>query len=57
MISADDNDSGWPQYVAWTITVAFGTAIATKLGEWGVEVVREKVKARGGKPNPPEEPK
>jgi hypothetical protein len=44
---ADDHDgSGWPRYAAWTIWIALGTAVATKLGEWVIEEVKARVKSK-----------
>jgi hypothetical protein len=37
---------GWPEYAAWTVAISFGTALATKLGEWVADECRRRAAAR-----------
>jgi hypothetical protein len=42
MMSDGDDKYDWPHYAAWTVAIAFFTAIATKTGEWVVEAAKNR---------------
>lgn len=39
-------DEAWAKHARWTIAIAAGTAVATKLAEWLVERVRATVEKK-----------
>lgn len=47
--SADGDWRDWAHFFATTLVTAAATAVGTKLGEWAVETVRERVRVKEGK--------
>jgi hypothetical protein len=48
MIQVTEEKDGWPKYAAWTVAIAFLSAVAAKIGEGLVEEARQKLKDHHG---------